>query len=128
MTEADLDRKGLAQAGGALVDVADERQRKQNRMEQALTDADLAGNTINLPLAMSRRAGPRGAVCAFEANPEIAKRCQAALLGSKRLGTCGHTQRGCDRPCAWLGFAAGSFRLQWPHSVRRKRSANGDVD
>jgi FkbM family methyltransferase len=52
------------------------------------TAFDVGANFGFLSLAMSRRAGPRGAVCAFEANPEIARRCQAALV---RAG-CGNTQ------------------------------------
>lgn len=49
---------------------------------------DVGANFGHLSLAMSRRAGPRGAVCAFEANPQIAKRCQAALV---RAG-CGNVE------------------------------------
>ena len=49
---------------------------------------DVGANFGHLSVAMSRRAGPRGAVCAFEANPEIVKRCQATL---GRSG-CGNVQ------------------------------------
>lgn len=49
---------------------------------------DVGANFGHLSIAMSRRAGPRGAVCAFEANPDIARRCQAALV---RCG-CGNAQ------------------------------------
>lgn len=52
------------------------------------TGFDIGANFGFLSLAMSRRAGPRGAVCAFEANPEIARRCQALLV---RNG-CGNAQ------------------------------------
>src|SRR5437667_2847005 len=52
------------------------------------TAFDVGANFGHLSVAMSRRAGPRGAVCAFEANPEIAKRCQAELV---RAG-CGNVQ------------------------------------
>jgi hypothetical protein len=38
------------------------------------TAFDVGANFGFLSVAMSRRAGPRGAVCAFEANPQIAKR------------------------------------------------------
>ena len=49
---------------------------------------DVGANFGYLSVAMSRRAGPRGAVCAFEANPQIAKRCQAMLVRSG----CGNVQ------------------------------------
>jgi FkbM family methyltransferase len=52
------------------------------------TAFDVGANFGHLSVAMSRRAGPRGAVCAFEANPEIAKRCQTALV----RGGCGNVQ------------------------------------
>jgi FkbM family methyltransferase len=46
------------------------------------TAFDVGANFGHLSVAMSRRAGPRGAVCAFEVNPDTAKRCQAALVQS----------------------------------------------
>ena len=52
------------------------------------TAFDVGANFGDLSIAMSRRAGPRGVVCAFEANPEIARLCQAALLRSG----CSNTQ------------------------------------
>jgi FkbM family methyltransferase len=52
------------------------------------TAFDVGANFGFLSVAMSRRVGPRGVVCAFEANPEIAKRCQAALVRSG----CGNAQ------------------------------------
>ncbi len=52
------------------------------------TAFDVGANFGHLSVAMSRRAGPRGAVCAFEANPEIVKRCQAELVRSG----CGNAQ------------------------------------
>ena len=55
------------------------------------TAFDVGANFGFLSLEMSRRAGPCGAVCAFEANPEIVRRCQALLA---RNG-CGNTQLIC---------------------------------
>jgi FkbM family methyltransferase len=49
---------------------------------------DVGANFGHLSVAMSRRTGLHGAVCAFEANPQIAKRCQAALV----RGGCGNAQ------------------------------------
>jgi FkbM family methyltransferase len=49
---------------------------------------DVGANFGHLSLAMSRCAGPRGVVCAFEANPEIVGRCQEALV----RGGCGNVQ------------------------------------
>jgi FkbM family methyltransferase len=49
---------------------------------------DVGANFGYLSIAMSRRTGPRGAVCSFEANPQIAARCQAALVKSG----CGNVQ------------------------------------
>jgi FkbM family methyltransferase len=52
------------------------------------TAFDVGANFGHLSVAMSRRAGPRGAICAFEANPEIVRRCQTALVH----GGCGNVQ------------------------------------
>lgn len=40
---------------------------------------DVGANFGGLSLTMSRAVGPRGAVCAFEANPSIAEMCQHSL-------------------------------------------------
>jgi FkbM family methyltransferase len=49
---------------------------------------DVGANFGHLSVAMSRRVGPRGAICAFEVNPDTAKRCQAWLV----RGGCGNAQ------------------------------------
>lgn len=49
---------------------------------------DVGSNFGYLSVAMSRRVGPRGAVCAFEANPKIAQLCQSLLIESG----CGNAQ------------------------------------
>lgn len=49
---------------------------------------DVGANFGFLSVAMSRRVGPRGAVCAFEANPNIAQLCQSLLIESG----CGNAQ------------------------------------
>lgn len=49
---------------------------------------DVGANFGGISVAMSRTVGPRGAVCAFEANPAIAARCQTALNESG----CGNSQ------------------------------------
>lgn len=41
---------------------------------------DVGANMGGLSLLMSRLVGPRGQVCAFEANPEITRRCQEFLV------------------------------------------------
>ena len=60
----------------------------QDLVRPGRTVFDVGANFGHLSVAMSRRAGPRGAVCAFEANPEIARRCQAMLVQSG----CGNSQ------------------------------------
>lgn len=49
---------------------------------------DVGSNFGGLTMAMSRKVGPRGVVCAFEANPSIAARCQQSLVEAG----CGNTQ------------------------------------
>src|SRR6266536_5329495 len=49
-------------------------------VEPGGTAFDVGANFGHLTIPMSRRSGPRGAVCAFEANPSIADSCQAALV------------------------------------------------
>jgi FkbM family methyltransferase len=49
---------------------------------------DVGANFGGLSMLMSRLVGPRGAVCAFEANPNIARRCQQYLVSCG----CGNVQ------------------------------------
>lgn len=60
------------------------------RVQVALRDLCRPGETVfdvganfgGITVAMSRSVGPRGAVCAFEANPGLAERCQSAVIDS----------------------------------------------
>ena len=49
---------------------------------------DVRSNNGTLAMAMSRAVGPKGHVCAFEANPQIARQCQRFLVYSG----CGNVQ------------------------------------
>lgn len=46
------------------------------------TAFDVGANFGGITVALSRLVGPRGAVCAFEANPNIAAKCQREMLRS----------------------------------------------
>ena len=52
------------------------------------TAFDVGANFGGIAVGMSRRVGPKGAVCAFEANPAVAARCQEVLIANG----CGNVQ------------------------------------